>query len=158
VTPAFVPRGATLASISDATNAVEVASANLESSLFVGRGAGRFPTANSCVSDLVACARNGLPEPFAKKVQGVRFHNDYSSFFYVRIEYRNALGIVKSLGDICARHDVSVYSLLQKPGSKYFVLIAEDGPVSRVKKVAVDIEAEDWCVGDVFYMPVASKD
>ena len=99
-----------------------------------------------------------LPEPFAKKVQGVRFHNDYSSFFYVRIEYRNALGIVKSLGDICARHDVSVYSLLQKPGSKYFVLIAEDGPVSRVKKVAVDIEAGDWCVGDVFYMPIAAKD
>ena len=64
VTPALVPRGATLASISDATNAVEVASRNLEASLFVGRGAGRFPTANSCVSDVVACAR-GEQENFA---------------------------------------------------------------------------------------------
>ena len=139
-----------------ATNAVEVSSANLDASLFVGRGAGRFPTANSCVSDLVACARRGLPEPFAKKVSGVTFRNDFSSRFYVRIQYRNALGIVKSLGEICAKHEVSIDSLLQKPGSNYFVLVTEAGPVSRIKKVAVDVEAEDWCVGDVFSMPVAS--
>ena len=156
VTPAVVPEGATLASISDATNAVEVTSDNLMSSLLVGRGAGRFPTANSCVSDIVGCARQGLPEPFAKKKAGIDFKNDFSSFFYLRIQYRNEIGIIKNLGDICARYGVSIYSLLQKPDSDYFVLITEDGPLSGVKKVAADIEAEKWCVGDVFYMPVAT--
>lgn len=158
VTPALVPRGATLASISDATNAVEVASRNLEASLFVGRGAGRFPTANSCVSDVVACARGALPEPFAKKVGGVAFRSDFESFFYIRIRYRNAIGIVKALGEICARHDVSIDSLLQKPHSDYFVVVTEAGPRSRVEKVAADVEAEAWCVGDVFFMPVATQD
>jgi len=158
VTPALVPRGATLASISDATNAVEVASRNLEASLFVGRGAGRFPTANSCVSDVVACARGALPEPFAKKVGGVAFRSDFESFFYIRIRYRNAIGIVKALGEICARHDVSIDSLLQKPHSDYFVVVTEAGPRSRVEKVAADVEAEAWCVGDVFFMPVATQE
>jgi len=158
VTPALVPRGATLASISDATNAVEVASSNLGASLFVGRGAGRFPTANSCVSDVVACARGALPEPFAKKVGGIAFRSDFESFFYIRIRYRNAIGIVKALGEICARHDVSIDSLLQKPHSDYFVVVTEAGPRSRVEKVAADVEAEAWCVGDVFFMPVATEE
>ena len=158
VTPAFVPSAATLANINDATNAVEVTSSNLQSSFFVGRGAGRFPTANSCVSDIVGCARDGLPEPFAKAVDGIAFKNDFNSLFYLRIKYRNQNGIIKSLGDLCDKHGVGIYSLLQKPGSDYFVLITEDGPLSGVKKVAVDIEAENWCVGDVFYMPVATEE
>ena len=62
------------------------------------------------------------------------------------------------LVQLCDKHGVGIYSLLQKPGSDYFVLITEDGPLSGVKKVAVDIEAENWCVGDVFYMPVATEE
>ena len=69
--------------------------------------------------------------------------------------YRNQNGIIQTLGSICAAQGVGIYSLLQKPGSDYFVLITEVGPVSKVKKVAVDVEALDWCVGDVFFMPVA---
>lgn len=155
VMPCFVPKEATLATIGDATNAVEVASANLGASVLVGKGAGRFPTANSCVSDVVACARQTLAKPFAKKVDGVAFDPDFSSRFYVRIKYANENGIVKAIGDICAKHDVGIYSLLQKPGSDYFVLITEQDPYSDVKQIAKDIEAETWSIGDVFTMPVA---
>ena len=35
---------------------------------------------------------------------------------------------------------------------------AEAGPRSRVEKVAADVEAEAWCVGDVFFMPVATQE
>ena len=126
--------------------------------LGVGRGAGRFPTANSCVSDIVGCARKGLPEAFAKKTTDVTFKNDFSSQFYLRIQYRNEVGIVGNLGDICAKHDVSIYSLLQKPESDYFVLITEYGPRSNIKKVAAEVEGASWCVGDTFLMPVATKE
>ena len=143
VTPAFVPDGNTLAVIDDAINAVEITSENLQSSLLVGRGAGRFPTANSCVSDIVGCARKGLPEAFAKKTTDVTFMNDFSSQFYLRIQYRNEVGIVGNLGDICAKHDVSIYSLLQKPESDYFVLITEYGPRSNIKKVAAEVEGAE---------------
>ena len=133
----------------------QVDSANLQQSTFVGRGAGRFPTANSCVSDIVGCARGGLPLPFAKKVAGVTFDPDFASRFYLRVQYANENGIMKSIGDICAKHDVGIYSLLQKPGSDYFVLITEEDPYSDVKSIAADIEAETWSRGDVFFMPVA---
>ena len=63
-----------------------------------------------------------------------------------------------ALGEICARHDVSIDSLLQKPHSDYFVVVTEAGPRSRVEKVAADVEAEAWCVGDVFFMPVATQE
>lgn len=158
VTPAFVPDGNTLAVIDDAINAVEIKSENLQSSLLVGRGAGRFPTANSCVSDIVGCARKGLPEAFAKKTTDVTFKNDFSSQFYLRIQYRNEVGIVGDLGKICAKNDVSIYSLLQKPESDYFVLITEYGPRSNIKKVAAEVEGASWCVGDTFLMPVATKE
>ncbi|EOD26533.1 hypothetical protein EMIHUDRAFT_427023, partial [Emiliania huxleyi CCMP1516] len=53
VSPCFVPTSNTLASISGATNAVQIGSANLGSTVLVGQGAGRLPTANSCVSDIL---------------------------------------------------------------------------------------------------------
>ena len=99
-----------------------------------------------------------LTAGLAKKVGGVAFRSDFESFFYIRIRYRNAIGIVKALGEICARHDVSIDSLLQKPHSDYFVVVTEAGPRSRVEKVAADVEAEAWCVGDVFFMPVATQE
>ena len=59
------------------------------------------------------------------------------------------------VADVSAKHDVGIYSLLQKPGSDYFVLITEKDPYSDVKSIAADIEAEAWSRGDVFFMPVA---
>ena len=67
VSPCFVKKGNFLASITGATNAVQIQSASLGQSTLVGQGAGRFPTANSCVSDLIAIARGTCaPQPFAK--------------------------------------------------------------------------------------------
>ena len=67
VSPCFVKKGNFLASITGATNAVQIQSASLGQSTLVGQGAGRFPTANSCVSDIIAIARGTCaPQPFAK--------------------------------------------------------------------------------------------
>jgi hypothetical protein len=61
-----VPASSTLATINGATNAVQIASSSLMSSTFVGQGAGRFPTANSCVSDILAIAQGDSSAPFPK--------------------------------------------------------------------------------------------
>ena len=57
VSPVFVPETSTLAGVNGATNAVQVSSSSLQSSVFVGQGAGRFPTANSCVTDILDICR-----------------------------------------------------------------------------------------------------
>ena len=156
VSPAFVPQAATLASIGDATNAIEIASSNLQATLLVGRGAGRFPTANSCVTDILACATRRMAEPFARKAPDVPFNPDFEAAFYLRVRFGNTIGIIRQLGEICERNGVSIDSLLQKQNSDYFAIITELAPHSLVTLVAKEIEATTWCDGDVFFMPVAT--
>ena len=71
----------TLASISGATNAVEIQSKNLVRSTYTGQGAGRYPTANSCINDIIKVARGDInPLPFnSKNVDGVKYVNDFKS-------------------------------------------------------------------------------
>jgi len=159
VSPVFVPASSTLANINGATNAVQIISQSLQESVFVGQGAGRFPTANSCVSDVLAIAAGDKTPPFPKVAEGnLKFVNSFSAEFYVRIRFRDGKGIIKQVGDIFAENDVSIYSVLQNPiknpDDSYFVVMTDKVDVSAVKKACVALEATDWCIGDTFYMPV----
>lgn len=60
VWPSFVKSTDTLAAVSGATNILQVTSSNLGSASYVGPGAGRFPTANSVVADMVNIALGPL--------------------------------------------------------------------------------------------------
>lgn len=163
VSPAYISSDDTLASVSGATNAIDVMSKNLQQTTYIGQGAGRFPTANSCISDIVSLAKGDkTPLPFNAKLPDVKFVNDFESSFYIRIKYRDALGITRQCGEICEQSGVSIHSLLQNPGAKRsdaaFVIITEKVKMSAVKKVAAELEGLDWCFGSVFYMPVLSDD
>jgi homoserine dehydrogenase len=147
--------------VNGATNAIEVQSANLQSTTYIGQGAGRYPTANSCVNDIVSLAKgdvNAMPfNPASKEKQ---FVNNYESMFYIRLRYRDMLGITRQCGEICEKHGVSIHSILQNPVARNednaFIIITEKVSLSSVKKVCTDVEALDWCRGPTFYMPVLS--
>jgi len=163
VSPAYISSDETLASVSGATNAIDVVSKNLQATTYIGQGAGRFPTANSCINDIVSLARGDkTPLPFNAKNDSIKFVNDYKSSFYIRIKYRDTLGITRQCGEICEKAGVSIHSLLQNPRAKRsdaaFVIITEEVSLSAVKKVAAELEGLDWCFGSVFYMPVLSDD
>jgi len=163
VSPAYVPGDDSLASVNGATNAVEVLSSNLQSSTFIGQGAGRYPTANSCVNDIVALAKGDTtPLPFNPLASNKSFVNNFDSVFYIRLKYRDGLGITRQCGEICEKHGVSIHSILQNPITKKsdaaFVLITEKVSLSSVKKVCTDIEELDWCRGPTFFMPVLRED
>jgi homoserine dehydrogenase len=159
VSPCYVTSDDSLANVNGATNALEVISANLQSTTFIGQGAGRFPTANSCVNDIISLAKgdtNALP--FNPAAPDKIFVNNYDSVFYVRLGYRDSLGITRQCGEICEKHGVSIHSLLQNPSDKKdeaaFVIITEKVPLASIKKVCNDLEALDWCRGPAFFMPV----
>jgi len=154
-----VPEASTLASISGATNAIQVSSSSLQQSTLVGQGAGRFPTANSCVSDILDILQGtAANKPFPKQSSELGFVNSYTSAFYIRIRFRDSVGIISELGDIFKQDEVSIYSILQNPignpEDAVFVVVTDECDVSKVKTVCVDLEATDWCLGDIFYMPV----
>ena len=159
VSPCFVSSESTLSNINGATNAVQITSSSLQDSTFVGQGAGRFPTANSCVSDILAICQGVTSQPFPKTApDSLSFVNSFTSGFYVRIRFRDGTGIIQSVGEIMAGCGVSIYSILQNPikdpTDSQFVVMTDPVDVAKIKEACVKLEAQDWCLGDAFYMPV----
>ncbi len=65
-------------------------------STLAGPGAGRYPTANSVLNDIVRLAQNRTSAPFPLKDNGsLTMDNNYKSKFYVRIKCADELGIVR---------------------------------------------------------------
>jgi len=159
VSPCYLTGDDTLSNINGATNALEVISSNLQSSTYIGQGAGRYPTANSCVNDIVSLTKGDqTAQPFNPGSPEKIFVNNYDSIFYVRLCYRDGLGITRQCGEICEKHGVSIHSLLQNPidnaDDAAFVIITEKVSLTNIKRVCNDLESLDWCRGPVFYMPV----
>lgn len=163
VSPCYITSNDSLSSVNDATNAVEISSSNLQRSTYIGQGAGRFPTANSCVNDIAAIAKGDrAAEPFNPISDGVKFVQHYDSVFYLRLKYQDALGITRQCGEICERHNVSIHSILQNPvtskSSAAFVIVTEKVSNTAMKKVVAELEGLDWVQGPAFWMPVLRPD
>ncbi|KAL7472392.1 hypothetical protein ACHAXS_012735 [Conticribra weissflogii] len=158
VSPCYVTNDDPLSSVNGATNAIEIVSDNLVSSIYIGQGAGRYPTANSCINDIVALAKGDTnPLPF-NPASETKFINNYSSVFFLRLNYRDKVGITRQVGEVCEKHNVSIHSILQNPVAKTqdaaFAIVTEKVEYASLLKVLADIEALDWCKGKPFYMPV----
>jgi len=162
VSPTYITADDSLAAVNGATNALEIASSNLVSSTFIGQGAGRFPTANSCINDIVALAKGDkTPLPFNPKGD-MKYSNDFESVFYLRLKYRDEIGITRQCGEVCEKNGVSIHSILQNPvknrNDAAFVIITEKVPLSSIKKACAEFEGLSWCSGNSFYMPVLRDD
>ena len=162
VSPCYVTNDDPLSSVNGATNAIEVISNNLVSSIYIGQGAGRYPTANSCVNDIVALAKGDkTPLPF-NPASSTNFANNYESVFFLRLNYRDQVGITRQVGEVCEKHGVSIHSILQNPMAKAqdaaFAIVTEKVEFAAILKVLADIEALNWCKGKPFYMPVLRED
>ena len=162
VSPCYVTDADPLSSVNGATNAIEVGSNNLVSSIYIGQGAGRYPTANSCINDIVALAKGDKsPLPFNPS-SDIKFANNYESVFFLRLNYRDQVGITRQVGEICEKHGVSIHSILQNAMANTqdnaFAIVTEKVEYAAILKVMADIEALNWCKGKPFYMPVLRDD
>lgn len=162
VSPAYISDDDSLYAVNGATNAIEIISKNLVQSTYIGQGAGRFPTANSCINDMLSLAKGDKTPMAFNPTSDLKYVNDYESTFFIRLKYRDSLGITRQCGEICERHGVSIHSILQNPvrtrDDAAFVLITEEVSLSSIKKVCADVEGLDWCKGQAFYMPVLRGD
>lgn len=163
VSPCYVTGTEALASVNGATNAIQIISKNLQCSTYIGQGAGRYPTANSCINDIISITKgDSISEPFNPSNNNLQFVQDFDSVFYIRLRYKDQVGITRQCGEICEKHNVSIHSILQNPITKRddatFVLVTEKVPLTSVKKVCADIEELDWCRAPTFYMPVLRED
>eukprot|EP00981_Chlorochromonas_danica_P000033 scaffold21_cov179-Ochromonas_danica.AAC.6 len=85
VNPSLVSRQNPFSTAKGSGNMVVVRSENLQSSTFAGPGAGRFPTANSVVNDLVRLSIGQQVPPFPYEEEGIALNSDYTASFYLRL-------------------------------------------------------------------------
>ena len=87
VSPHFVPLSHPLASAKGPGNMVIITSENMggdSPTVLAGPGAGRFPTANSIINDLVRIAQGTCPAPFPLDIP-LATDNNFHAQFYVRV-------------------------------------------------------------------------
>ena len=125
VHPTMVPRSHPLADVNGALNAVVVGSEALQSSMYLGLGAGMMPTATAVVGDLMDVARNrlhacrGRVAPLGYPVAGqqrgrVTPLDDLESEYYLRFMVRDRPGVLGRIAGILGRGQISIASVIQK--------------------------------------------
>ena len=120
VHPTLIPKNTLLANISDVFNGVLVEGDTVGQTLFYGRGAGRLATASAVVADLADVALN-LSCGCARRVafrEGAQFRavtgmGDVQSRYYLRLTVTDCPGVIASISQILATHDISISSLIQ---------------------------------------------
>lgn len=157
VSPVLIKNDKALASINGVTNAVMINSEFQDETVLVGKGAGRFPTANSVVTDIVNIARGINPKafPFDSKIV---FEEGLSSQFYIRFQITEGIGIIRRISEACEKYGVSIHSISQLPiGSDDnlpFVLTTEKTTRSAVEHLVNEVEKADFCNERPFFMPI----
>ena len=119
VHPAMVPSTHPLASVRESFNAVFIEGARVGSVMLYGRGAGGDPTATSVVGDLVEAIHNlregsASHAPVTYRPKRIRPIDEISSQYYVLLHVDDRPGVLASVADAFAKHDVSIKSVWQE--------------------------------------------
>lgn len=118
VHPAMVPLDHPLASVRGAYNAVFVLARQAGRLMFLGPGAGGAPTASAVIGDLVTVARNRDRGVVAwgntvEVVHPVAPVGEAMTRYHLRFRVVDATGVLASVANIFAKHNVSVATLQQ---------------------------------------------
>jgi homoserine dehydrogenase len=118
--PVMIPPEHYLWDVEMENNAIALDAQYAGRQLFVGKGAGRFPTASSVISDLYALLDENRAI-FAEKVWEYGVPEDSGSMnsrFYIRIPVVDRPGVLAALAQLLANHDISIASVHQEPGNQ----------------------------------------
>ena len=122
VHPMLVSKKSTLAHIDYETNAVSLSGHPVGNITLSGPGAGEFPTASSVVGDILAIAAEIgksdyiLPMMRCKHSQNAQMKDISQTInkYYISINAKNNKGVIGKIGTICANHDISLASIVQR--------------------------------------------
>ncbi len=138
VHPMLVWKSQAISEIKNATNAVLLKGFPVDKLMFVGPGAGEFPTTSSVVGDILQI-KSEITNSDAILPMQTCHHHDYANqisvdetvnSYYLRIEAQNKLGIIGQIGLACQSFGVNLSSILQKGindnGSATIIVVSED--------------------------------
>jgi len=121
VHPMLVPQKHSLAMISGVTNSVRLEGFPVGEVMFVGPGAGEFPTASSVLGDILAIAKtintSGLRELMKCNHTINAEHvniDDTQNKYYLSFTAKNHTGVIATIGKIFAKNNLSIATVMQK--------------------------------------------
>ncbi|GAA0430343.1 homoserine dehydrogenase [Acrocarpospora corrugata] len=119
VHPAMIPRSHPLAGVREAYNAVFVEAESAGRLMFYGAGAGGAPTASAVLGDLVAVGRNrlaGTRGPTESVYADLAVHpvGETVTRYHVSLDVADKPGVLATVADVFARHDVSIQTVRQE--------------------------------------------
>ncbi len=125
VVPAFVANDEIISQVSGPFNAVSIFGSNVGETMYYGRGAGMLPTASAVVSDIVELALGNSKNTFDalefKPKEEAQKHllkiDSLKSRFYIRLQAADKAGVFSKIGDILAKHNISISGVLQQEGN-----------------------------------------
>ena len=119
VYPCLIPAKKPLAKIDDVLNAILVRGDLIQELLLVGSGAGAKPTSSAILGDVLSIQKladstqSYLPykiNSLIKPNQGV----EHNYRFYVRLIVDDQVGVIRDLGNVLAKNNISLESISQK--------------------------------------------
>lgn len=124
VHPSLISKTNQLAFVRNEYNAILIESKNLGVSMYYGKGAGRYPTAVSVISDIVEIAKHIQNPIVAEKTK--EFENreikpigDIYSRYYLRFLVIDRPGVLSAISKILGDNNISIASVIQKEVSPH---------------------------------------
>lgn len=160
VHPMLVKKTKSLAHIDYVTNAIMIEGHPVGEIMFSGPGAGEFPTASSVVGDVLAISTElrttDYPLPMMRCHHGESANmidiSQTSNKYYLSINTKNNVGVIAALGNIFAKNNISVSSILQKglraDNTANIIVITETSLEKDMQNAIKSLEGDD-CVNKV---------
>ncbi len=150
VHPTLVSRQHPLAAVRGAFNAVFIEAQSAGELMFYGRGAGGAPTASAVLGDLIAVARN--------KARGVEGHgetdyadlkiapiDDVQSRYLIRLDVADKPGVLATVAQLFASHNVSIETVRQsgRGDSAELIVATHSAPEKSLKQTVTALSKND---------------
>jgi len=120
VHPTLIPENHPLATVRDSFNAVFVHGKAMDDAMFMGRGAGKFPTASAVMGDVIDTVRN-IVHGSTGRVSGdcyvklpVKNILDTKSKFFMRIQVADRMGALANIASVLGNNNVSIEQVVQE--------------------------------------------
>lgn len=160
VHPMLVKNSKSLAHINYVTNAIMIEGHPVGEIMFSGPGAGEFPTASSVVGDILAIATElkttEYPLPMMRchhsekaKMMDI---SQTSNRYYLSINTKNNVGVIAALGNIFAKNDISVSSILQKglkEDNTANIIVITERCIEKNMQNAIKMLENDDCINKI---------
>ena len=119
VHPMLIPEQHPLATVRDSFNAVFVHGEACDDAMFMGRGAGKMPTASAVMGDIIIVMRNIVHDNCGWN-GGVAYKNypvkpiETRSRYFLRLQVADKPGALANIAGVLGNNDVSIAQVVQK--------------------------------------------